>query len=174
MPVNLSMSDGSIKSSKSSLKSLKGTLKCKASKLIKAITPKKKKKVSAGDMLSLSSSEESDNGNGNKNSTSTGQPEVIEVDDNDRQSDNATEEDAEAELGKLFFYQSGYENTNISITEQLKKDWNAPIYAFFEPTPDIKYEKGRRFHAFLCAGTGCKREVCRYLDKSDATSTSNL
>jgi hypothetical protein len=109
MPANSCMSDGSVNSSKSSLKSLKGNLKCKASKLIKAILLKKKKKVSDGDTLSLSSAEESDNGNSNKNSTRARQPEVIDIDvdnDDDGQSDNAIEEDAEAELGKLFFYQS--------------------------------------------------------------------
>jgi hypothetical protein len=58
--------------------------------------------------------------------------------------------------------------------ERLQKDWNAPIYAFFDPIPNIDYEKGRRFHEFVCGAKGCKRKVRRYLDKKDARSTSNL
>jgi hypothetical protein len=85
----------------------KGTLKCKASKLIKAILPKKKKKKAPdGDTMSLSSAEESDNGNGNTNSHDPRQPEVIDIDgdDNNEKSDDGTEEDAEAELGRSFFF----------------------------------------------------------------------
>jgi hypothetical protein len=53
----------------------------------------------------------------------------------------------------------------------------APIYAFFDPTPMIGYEDGRRFHTFRCAARECKqkiRGVRRFLDKGDAKSTSNM
>lgn len=43
------------------------------------------------------------------------------------------------------------------LLERLKRDWDSPIYAFFRPQSAIGYEDGRR-----------------YLDKGDATSTSNL
>ena len=101
----LGQSDGSVKSSKSSFKSLKVTLKWKASNIIKAVIPKKKKnRALDGDTLSLLSAEESDNGNGNKDS----QPAVIDVDgsddNDDEKSDDVTEEDVEAELGRSFFF----------------------------------------------------------------------
>jgi len=71
-------------------------------------------------------------------------------------------EDAEAEL------------------KRLQKDWTAPIYAFFKPTPLIECVGGRRVHVFECIAETCKargkkaRQVNRYLDKADARSTSNL
>lgn len=135
MPENSCKSDASVKSSKSSLKSLKGTLKRKASKLIKAVLAKKKKKKKAPDRdtLSLSSAEESDNGNCNTNSHDPRQPEVIDIDgdDDNEKSEDGTEEDAEAELGILCSSWSGSRRILTSAsTEWLKKDWNAPIYAF--------------------------------------------
>ncbi|KAF8484261.1 hypothetical protein F5888DRAFT_1626777 [Russula emetica] len=59
-------------------------------------------------------------------------------------------------------------------SERLKKDWNAPIYSFFHPEPTIDYDKGRCFHEFTCAAKSCRKRICRYLDKGDAKSTSNL
>ncbi|KIK20440.1 hypothetical protein PISMIDRAFT_105865, partial [Pisolithus microcarpus 441] len=56
----------------------------------------------------------------------------------------------------------------------LRKDWTSPIYAFFKPLPDIKYEKEWWYHAFICTQPGCKHQVYHYLDKTDATSTGNL
>jgi hypothetical protein len=64
--------------------------------------------------------------------------------------------------------------------ERLQKDWTAPIYAFFKPTPTIECIDGRRVHVFECIAETCKargkkaRQVNRYLDKADARSTSNL
>lgn len=64
--------------------------------------------------------------------------------------------------------------------EQLMKQWNTPIYAFFRPTPAIEHIDGRRAHVFECSAKVCKgkgkhgRSVWRYLDTADATSTSNL
>ena len=63
---------------------------------------------------------------------------------------------------------------------RLQKDWTAPIYAFFKPTPMIECVGGRRVHVFECIAETCKargkkaRQVNRYLDKADARSTSNL
>ncbi|KIJ21100.1 hypothetical protein PAXINDRAFT_66312, partial [Paxillus involutus ATCC 200175] len=39
---------------------------------------------------------------------------------------------------------------------RLKKGWTSHIYAFFKPTPVIKYIDGQRCHAFKCLGKGCK------------------
>ena len=60
------------------------------------------------------------------------------------------------------------------LLEHLKKDWNAPIYAFFQPNPIVDHENGRRFHEFTCATKGCQKKIRHFLDKKDATSTSNL
>jgi hypothetical protein len=63
------------------------------------------------------------------------------------------------------------------MPERMSKDWEAPIYAFFGPEPLIEHVEGRRCHAFQCLAKHCKqksRSVRRYLDTSDAKSTSNL
>src|ERR1700678_534044 len=58
------------------------------------------------------------------------------------------------------------------------KEWKSPIYVFFRPTPHIEYTGDQRAHIFECASGRCKarhgRDVCRYLDKGDRNSTSNL
>jgi hypothetical protein len=64
-------------------------------------------------------------------------------------------------------------------TERLSKEWNSPVYVFFNQTPDIVYINDRRVHVFECAATHCMgkgngRMVRRYLDTGDAKSTSNL
>jgi hypothetical protein len=60
----------------------------------------------------------------------------------------------------------------------VQKDWNAPVYAFFHPTPLIEYvgdpPNERRCHVFKCMGKGCTATIRRYLDKGDAKSTGNL
>ena len=64
--------------------------------------------------------------------------------------------------------------------ERLLKHWKTPIYAFFRPSPAIEYIGGRRAHVFECGAKVCKgqgrngRNVRRYLNTADATSTSNL
>jgi len=59
--------------------------------------------------------------------------------------------------------------------ECLKKSWNAPIYAFYESTPDIGHDgKGQHFHQFQCLAKGCKKAVCQFLHTADVKSTSNL
>lgn len=66
----------------------------------------------------------------------------------------------------------------MQITEsrsaRLSKDWNAPVYAFYQPVPEIGYEEDRRYHSFRCAARGCKQRIRRYLDKKDGKSTGNL
>jgi len=60
---------------------------------------------------------------------------------------------------------------------RLQKFFNSPIYAFFKSLPTIEYIQGHKSHVFECAAPmcGCKtRFVHRFLDKSDARSTSNL
>ncbi|KAH7923610.1 hypothetical protein BV22DRAFT_1015107, partial [Leucogyrophana mollusca] len=58
--------------------------------------------------------------------------------------------------------------------ECLKKDWNSPVYAFFDPVPLIEYVNGRRSHVFKCSAKSCKKTVRCFLDKGDAGSTGNM
>ncbi|KAG2094206.1 uncharacterized protein F5147DRAFT_747828 [Suillus discolor] len=58
--------------------------------------------------------------------------------------------------------------------ERLIKEWNSPIYTFFDPIPAIETINGRRAHAFKCMAKGCKVRICRFLDKKDAHLTSNM
>jgi hypothetical protein len=60
----------------------------------------------------------------------------------------------------------------------MSRKWTSPVYVFFKKSPQIEYKGGRRCHIFECAAGRCKgrngRYVCRFLDKGDANSTSNL
>ena len=60
----------------------------------------------------------------------------------------------------------------------MSQKWNSPIYVFFKKTPHIEYKDGHPSHVFECNASRCKakngRDVCRFLDKGDANSTSNL
>jgi hypothetical protein len=66
--------------------------------------------------------------------------------------------------------------------DRLSKDWNAPVYAFFNPVPSIDYvgNLARCAHVFECNAKGCKgkglnwQHVWRYLDTANGKSTSNL
>jgi hypothetical protein len=64
--------------------------------------------------------------------------------------------------------------TDQFISEKLTKEWISPIYAFFQPMPNIGYKDGHCYHSFKCAGKSCTKIIPRYLDKKDAKSTSNL
>ena len=88
----------------------------------------------------------------------------------DSEEDN--EETAEDELSKERCSSSKYQLT--SVTERLMKEWNSPIYAFFDPMPVIETINSRRAHAFKCMAKGCKVRIRRFLDKKDARSTGNL
>ena len=55
----------------------------------------------------------------------------------------------------------------------------SPVYVFFKLTPVIEYINDRRVHVFECTAPTCRgkangRKVRRYLDTTDAKSTSNL
>ena len=58
--------------------------------------------------------------------------------------------------------------------ERLSKDWKSPIYAFYEPLPEVVNIKGRRCHEFKCAARGCNYKSWCYLDTKDKSSTGNL
>ena len=58
--------------------------------------------------------------------------------------------------------------------ERLSKDWKSPIYAFYEPLPEVVNNKGQRCHKFKCAAHGCNYKSRHYLDTKDKSSTGNL
>ncbi|KAG2748669.1 hypothetical protein P692DRAFT_20732967, partial [Suillus brevipes Sb2] len=58
--------------------------------------------------------------------------------------------------------------------KHVMKDWNSPVYAFFDPTPQIVKIDGCQAHDFKCQATRCKTKVRWYLGKGDARSTSNM
>ena len=64
-----------------------------------------------------------------------------------------------------------------TVLDRLCKEWDAPIYVFFYPLPSIEYVERQKSHVFKCSATQCHYRthfVHRFLDKSDAKSTSNL
>ena len=54
------------------------------------------------------------------------------------------------------------------------RSWDAPVYGFYEPIPEIEEVGGRRCHVFICAAAGCRHKIRRYLDTHDKASTSAL
>lgn len=56
----------------------------------------------------------------------------------------------------------------------MSKDWKSPVYAFYEPVPEIEYINQRRCHAFKCMGISYKYTPRRFLDTKDKSSTGNL
>lgn len=56
----------------------------------------------------------------------------------------------------------------------MMKTWTSPVYALYEPIPDIEYVEGRRCHVFKCGARGCTFSSRRYLDTKDKASTGNL
>ena len=104
------------------------------------------------------------------------QPDVIDLEDT---MNNTVDkhEDEQAKLGQsdlsLLLYIGLI--AIISLVECLCCDWTSPIYAFYEPIPQIGSTKDNRpFHEFICAKKGCGKRIQRYLDKGNAKSTSNL
>jgi len=102
-----------------------------------------------------------------------------DTDDEDSDDDDVEvpAESAEAELSTCPIPVKDIKLT-INV-ERLSKEWTSPVYAFFKPTPLIEYIKDRRVHVFECNAKHCKGKgngwmVRRYLDTSDAKSTSNL
>lgn len=56
----------------------------------------------------------------------------------------------------------------------MSKAWTSPVYAFYDPIPEIIYVEGRRCHVFKCSAQGCKYISRRFLATKDKSSTSNL
>ena len=57
----------------------------------------------------------------------------------------------------------------------MSQKWSAGIYGIYK-APVIEYVNGRRAHSFRCLGKNgnCSRVIRRYLDTTDAVSTSNM
>ncbi|KAN0082815.1 hypothetical protein V8E55_008610 [Tylopilus felleus] len=55
------------------------------------------------------------------------------------------------------------ENSDAEL-QQIMKEWNSPIYAFFSSMPDIEY----------CLGKGCVHKIRCFLDMGNKASTGNL
>ncbi|THH20278.1 hypothetical protein EW146_g1036 [Bondarzewia mesenterica] len=89
---------------------------------------------------------------------------VIDIDEDGTESESTLSEKAGS---------SEPENLDVEL-DRLAKHWISPIYAFFEPKPMIEYIVGHHCHSFKCLGKSCKKRIRRYLDKADATSTSNM
>ena len=57
----------------------------------------------------------------------------------------------------------------------MKKDWMAPVYAFYRPEVTIRVDRdAKHTHEFNCANHGYKTTVTRWLDKKDKNLTGNL
>jgi hypothetical protein len=149
-----------------------GALKQKAPKVITPILPKRRRELTdnMASLISTSSEMPTQTSDNETVNSST----VINV-DSDTDKDKTIDEDDDAKLGiPLFLPAFAKMIYSQIISECLKKDWNAPIYAFFQPIPGIDYENGQHFHEFTCGAKGCKKKVQHYLDKKDANSTGNL
>ena len=98
------------------------------------------------------------------------------VQNDDVDEGETTDEDDDSELGMCSITLI-YIHRLIGHLVRLQKEWDAPIYVFFKPFPTIQYIKDRKAHVFICAASPClgqTRFVRRFLDTSDAKSTSNL
>ena len=60
------------------------------------------------------------------------------------------------------------------VAEDPMGPWDATTYAFYKPTPRIKYVKGQHVHSFKCVSPCCKVCVHCYLDTKDSFSTLGL
>ena len=110
-----------------------------------------------------------------------GMPELEDVEADEEDSEDKSEddepEDDEAELGKSTYTICQNIQLISHFIARLMKRWDAPVYAFFRPTPAIVYIEGRKVHVFECAASHCKcktRFIRRYIDTGDISSTSNL
>ena len=98
------------------------------------------------------------------------------VQNNDIGEGETTDEDDDSELGMCSITLI-YIHRLIGYLVHLQKEWDAPVYVFSKPFPTIQYIKDRKAHVFICAASPClgqTRFVHRFLDTSDAKSTSNL
>jgi hypothetical protein len=60
------------------------------------------------------------------------------------------------------------------VSERLKRKWTKVVYAFYDPDVKIKYNAGRKYHAFTCLQKHCRKMINRYTNKADQGSTGNL
>lgn len=65
-------------------------------------------------------------------------------------------------------------NTHLLSSERRQKGWKSPVYGFFAPKVRVVHDGHPFGHRFTCAAPECGRGITRWLDKKDATSTSNL
>lgn len=56
----------------------------------------------------------------------------------------------------------------------MSKFWTSPVYAFYDPVPEIIYVEGQRCHVFKCSAHGCSYTSCWFLTTKDKSSTGNL
>ena len=54
------------------------------------------------------------------------------------------------------------------------KRWTSPVYAFYDPIPDIEYVDGCQAHVFQYATKSCSYKCCCFLDGPNHSSTGNL
>ena len=52
----------------------------------------------------------------------------------------------------------------ISHLGRMMKKWDGPVYAFFKPTPAVKYVSGRKAHVFECAAGQCRCKISAMRD----------
>ncbi len=111
-----------------------------------------------------------------------GKPELEDVEadedeEEDKENENEEPEDDEAELGKSNYPVCQNIQLISYFIARLMKRWDAPVYAFFRPTPAIVYVEDCKVHVFECAASHCKCKtqfIRRYIDTGDISSTSNL
>lgn len=97
----------------------------------------------------------------------------IDIDnDNDNQPESAAE-DEEDELSKWIILYHLRRVTDLKL-EQMMKWWTSPVYAFYQPIPDIKYIDGRHAHVFNCAAKSCTYKCQCFLDGPNHSSTGSL
>lgn len=92
---------------------------------------------------------------GNTEEPST-EPELIKVSNSDSLE---LIEDDDTELSAcdhtVFDFESVWNANWMMCPDQLSKDWDAPIYAFFKPTPLVDYIKNHKAHIFVYMSQNC-------------------
>jgi hypothetical protein len=117
---------------------------------------------------------------GSDNDVGSALPKVISVGSGtDEEDSSKMVEDNEDEEAELDLYLLWITLLAVDfVPERMSKKWTSPVYVFFKNTPNIQYKEGHRCHVFKCTATQCKgrntHDVCQFLDKGDANSTSNL
>lgn len=92
----------------------------------------------------------------------------------------APSESSETKLSLRTIQDANIKLTALHLLEHLQADWDAPIYAFFEPMPAIKHVNRCHLYVFKHLAKSCKRVghnaclVNHYLDKQNMHSMGNL